>query len=257
MEADLGRRFGGVGRLYGAEAQEIFAKSRVAVVGIGGVGSWTAEALARCGVGAITLIDLDNVAESNTNRQIHALEDTFGMAKVSAMALRIRAINPACAITEVEEFIEPGNAASMLAGAFDVIVDAIDQVRAKVAMVAWCRDASVPLVVAGGAGGKLDPTRIRISDLSRTEQDPLLARVRSQLRKEHGFPRDPKRKFGVTAVFSDEPLRQTANAAACQSDVAPSGLNCAGYGSSVCVTATVGFVAASAALTLLMEKSDG
>lgn len=261
MNADFDRRFGGIARLYGAATLARFQRARVCVVGIGGVGSWAAEALARSGIGAITLIDLDNIAESNTNRQIHALEACFGQAKVTAMAERIRAINPTCELVEIEDFVAPENVASMLDGNFDVVIDAIDQVKTKVAMIAWCRDNRLPIIVAGGAGGKVDPTKIEVGDLSRTVQDPLLARVRSQLRKAHAFPRDPKKKFGVTAVFSSEPLRTLPNDSVCASTPGArpntpqvsSGLNCAGFGSSVCVTASVGLFAASAALRHLSE----
>lgn len=257
MEADIERRFGGVGRVYGDAAQAAFRNAHVAVVGIGGVGSWAAEALARSGVGQITLIDLDNIAESNTNRQIHALDDHYGKAKVSAMAERIRAINPACVLTEVEEFVTPENVATLLDRNLNLVIDAIDQVRAKVAMVDWARRNGIPIVVAGGAGGKTDPTRIRIDDLSRTIQDPLLARVRAQLRKGHGFPRDPKRKFGIACVYSTEPVRQPTSGAACETGTLHGGLNCAGFGSSVCITASFGLFATAAGLNALMEKQHG
>lgn len=245
---DLERRFGGVRRLYGEHALRLFGAAHVAVVGIGGVGSWVAEALARSAVGRLTLIDLDMVAESNVNRQIHALDGAFGKAKTSAMAERIRAVNPACTVIEIEDFVTPENVGSVLDRGFDFVVDAIDQVRTKAAMIAWCKTHTVPMVTAGGAGGKADPTRLAIDDLSRTVQDPLLSKVRSMLRKEHGFPRDLKKKFGIPAVFSHEPLRYPDEGAAC--DIAPTraGLNCAGYGSAVCVTAAFGFFAASEAL---------
>jgi tRNA A37 threonylcarbamoyladenosine dehydratase len=265
MDADLDRRFGGIGRLYGTDALARFRRARICVVGIGGVGSWVAEALARSGVGALTLIDLDNIAESNTNRQIHALEETFGQAKVTAMALRIRSINPACEVVEVEDFVTPENVGSLLDGSFDLVIDAIDEVKTKVAMIAWCRDMHLPIIVAGGAGGKVDPTRIEVDDLARTVQDPLLARVRAQLRKHHGFTRDPKKKFGVTAVFSTEPLRSLPNETACEvmpgstldssqgSPPISGGLNCAGFGSSMCMTASFGLFASSIALRHLSE----
>lgn len=246
--ADLERRFGGVRRLYGSEALERFRAAHVCVIGIGGVGSWVAEALARSAVGRITLIDLDMVAESNVNRQIHALGDTFGKAKTEAMAIRILAINPACEVTAIEDFVSPDNLDEMLGRGFDYVVDAIDHVRTKAAMIAWCRRHAVPLVTAGGAGGQTDPARIEIADLSRTIQDPLLAKVRALLRKEHGFARDPKKKFGIPAVFSSEPLRYPENGAACDEPPTLAGLNCAGYGSSVCVTASFGLFAASEAL---------
>lgn len=251
-EADLERRFGGVRRLYGNQALQRFQAAHVCVIGIGGVGSWAAEALARSAVGRITLIDLDMVAESNVNRQIHALGDAFGKAKTSAMSERILAINPVCQITEVEDFVSPENVGQMLDKGFDYVIDAIDQVRTKAAMIAWCKARGIPIVTAGGAGGQLDPTRIEVADLSRTIQDPLLAKVRSVLRKEYGFTRDPKKKFGIQAVYSSEPLRYPENAAACETGPSLTGLNCAGYGSSVCVTAPFGFIAASEALRRLM-----
>lgn len=254
MEADLQRRFGGIGRLYGEPALARFNAAHVCVVGVGGVGSWTVEALARSGIGRLTLIDLDMVAESNVNRQIHALGDEFGKAKVHAMAERVLAINPHCQVDQIEEFVTPENLDAMLGRGFDLIVDAIDQVRTKVAMIAWCRDNRVPIVVAGGAGGQVDPTQIHLDDLARTTQDPLLSKVRAQLRKLHAFPRDPKKKFGIAAVYSTEPLRYPERDTACEVPAGPAGLNCAGFGSGMCVTASFGLFAASAALKILMEK---
>ena len=248
---DFSRRFGGISRLYGEAAFERFMEAHICLVGIGGVGSWAAEALARSGVGKITLIDLDMVVESNVNRQIHALGDTFGKAKTAAMAERILGINPCCRVTEIEDFVTPDNLDAMLGRGFDFVIDAIDQVRVKVAMIAWCHRHHVPIVTAGGAGGQVDPTRIEIADLSRTIQDPLLSKVRSHLRKEHGFPRDPRKKFGIPAVFSSEPLRYPENGAACNEAPSLAGLNCAGYGSSVSVTAPFGFVAAAEVLRQL------
>lgn len=249
MSADLSRRFGGVGRLYGDDGATRFGGAHVCVVGIGGVGSWVVEALARSAVGALTLIDLDMVAESNTNRQIHALDDVWGKAKVDAMRERVLAINPTCQVRVVEDFVTAENLADLLAG-HDVVIDAIDQARVKVAMAVWCVENRVPLIMAGGAGGKMDPTRICVDDLSRTSQDPLLAKVRAQLRKLHGFPKDPRRKFGITAVYSTEPLQRPV---ACESGSGPQGLSCAGYGSAVCVTAPFGFFAAAVALRQLAE----
>ena len=247
-DADLERRFGGVRRLYGAEALSRFQNAHVAVVGIGGVGSWAVEALARSAIGQLTLIDLDMVAESNVNRQIHALGDVFGKAKTTAMAERVRAINPACVVHEIEDFVSPENVGEMLDRGFDYVVDAIDQVRTKVAMIAWCIAHDLPIVTAGGAGGQMDPTRILVDDLARTIQDPLLSKVRAKLRKEHGFTRDPKKKFGVRAVYSTEPIQAPASGAACDTPPSGAGLNCAGYGSAVCVTAPFGFFAANEAL---------
>jgi tRNA A37 threonylcarbamoyladenosine dehydratase len=309
-DIDFDRRFGGIARLYGAPALARFRAARVCVIGVGGVGSWIVEALARSAVGNITMIDLDNLSESNINRQIHALSDTLGMAKVSALAQRIGLINPYCRVTEVEEFITEENVAAMIGGdRFDHIIDAIDDVRAKVALAVYCRKHGMSLTTIGGAGGQTDPTRIEVRDLCRTEQEPLLARVRKRLRALHGFPRGTRNKFHIDAVFSTEPLAMPsaafspapaddaiaseaahagetgpvlclvdefgaaapavtpaalAPAAAAVCAVAASGapavasppaeaaapagftgLNCAGYGSSVAVTASFGFVAAA------------
>ncbi|WP_186270556.1 tRNA cyclic N6-threonylcarbamoyladenosine(37) synthase TcdA [Burkholderia gladioli] len=260
--ADRSRRFGGVARLYGPAALAAFERAHVAVIGIGGVGSWSVEALARSAIGQLTLIDLDNVAESNTNRQLHALDGNYGKAKVEAMAERIALIDPACRVHCVEEFAEPDNFEALLGGGFDFVIDAIDSVRTKVALIAWCVARGIPLVTVGGAGGQLDPTRIRIDDLALTIQDPLLSKVRAQLRKQHGFPRGPKAKFKISAVYSDEPLIYP-EAAACEIDDeaaagpasgGPAGLNCAGFGSSVCVTASFGFAAAAHALKVIAAR---
>lgn len=264
--ADRTRRFGGVARLYGARALSAFERAHVAVVGIGGVGSWVAEALARSAVGTLTLVDLDNVAESNTNRQIHALDGNFGKPKVEAMAERIRLIDGSCDVRLVEDFAEPGNFEALFGGGLDYIVDAIDSVRTKTALIAWCAARGQSLITVGGAGGQLDPTRIRIDDLAFTIQDPLLSKVRAQLRKHHGFPRGPKARFKVSAVYSDEPLIYPEAAVCDIDDVAqhletspghpgPIGLNCAGFGSSVCVTASFGFAAAAHVLSTLAKAA--
>jgi tRNA A37 threonylcarbamoyladenosine dehydratase len=250
-DVDPARRFGGIARLYGDGALARLERAHACVVGVGGVGSWAAEALARSGVGRLTLIDLDHVAESNINRQVHALDPTLGQAKVLAMRERLQAINPRARIDAVEDFVCADNAHALLAGC-DLVIDAIDNVRAKVAIVLACRAARVPLVMAGGAGGKADPTRIRIDDLARTEQDPLLAKVRRRLRAEHGFSRNPKRVFGIPAVYSTEPLRYPA--ATCETVRGPQGLACAGYGSSVAVTASVGLFASARAIELLLKS---
>ncbi len=264
---DYERRFGGIARLYGAAALERFRQAHVCVIGVGGVGSWAVEALARSAIGRITMIDLDNLAESNINRQIHALSDTLGKAKVTALAERIAQINPFCQVTEVEDFITPDNVAAMVAaGRFDFVIDAIDNVRAKTALIAHCREQGIRLVTIGGAGGQTDPTRIEIRDLSRTEQEPLLSKVRKRLRQQYGFPRGTKNKFGIDAVFSTEPLCFPAEAQACTTGMPQeadedgaagpaaagvSGLNCAGFGSSMAVTASFGLVAAAHVLKKL------
>jgi len=254
-EADLARRFGGLARLYGDEGLARLRAAQVCVIGVGGVGSWAAEALARSAVGAITLIDLDHIAESNANRQLHALDPDWGMAKVDAMARRIHAINPACRVTAIDDFVTPENVATLLHG-FDYVIDAIDAVKVKTAIAAHCVAQGMPVVLCGAAGGQVDPARVAVEDLSRTVQDPLLAKVRGNLRRQHGFPRDPKRRFGIQAVFSHEPLRYP-EVAACAPGTSgvegPQGLNCAGFGSSVVVTATFGFVAAAQAINALTQ----
>lgn len=262
---DYHRRFGGVARLYGAAGLARLEAASVCVVGIGGVGSWAAEALARNAVGRVTLIDLDHIAVSNTNRQIHALGDAYGRAKVQAMAERMVQINPRCRVTEVDDFVTPENLVELLDG-HDYIIDAIDSVKVKIAMLGWARRVGRRIITCGGAGGQLDPTRIRVVDFSRTVQDPLLAKVRSTLRKDWGWPRNPKRKFGIDAVFSDEPLRypepeqqsceideapQAAPGTSAEPPAGPQGLACAGFGSSVAVTAVFGMVAASSVLAAL------
>lgn len=248
---DFERRFGGIRRLYGAEAYARFQQAQVCVVGIGGVGSWAVEALARSAIGRITLIDLDNVCVSNVNRQVHALDHEYGKAKVTAMAERILAINQRCAVTQVEDFVTPDNLDAMLDRGYDYVIDAIDSARVKAAMIAWCKFHKVRLITSGGAGGRIDPTRVQVADLSCTEHDPLLSRVRSLLRREYGFPKGPKKKFGVECVYSAESLRQAE--VACDTNVGthPSGLNCAGYGSVTSVTAVFGMAAVAWVLQAL------
>jgi len=258
--SDPARRFSGVARLHGAAALRRFAAAHVAVVGIGGVGSWAAEALARSAVGRITLIDLDHIAESNTNRQIHALGDAYGQAKVRAMAARIGGINPACTVAAVEEFVDAANVGQVVPAA-DAVIDCIDQVDAKAALIAWCRLRSIAVVTCGAAGGRLDPTRIRADDLARAGGDPLLARTRDRLRRLHGFARGDgrgrSRRFGVVAVYSDEPVQPPRSADECApATAATRGLACSGFGSSVTVTAPLGFVAAARVLALLAAGLD-
>ncbi len=257
-DADLERRFGGIARLYGTDGARRLRGASVAVVGLGGVGSWAAEALARSAVGRITLIDFDHVSESNTNRQLHALDGAYGKAKVQAMAERIAAINPAGAVVAIDEFATTDNASALIAG-HDLVIDCADDVPAKAALIAAARALRVAIVTCGAAGGRVDPLRIAQGDLARIAGDPLLARVRHRLRREHGFARDDGRraatKFGVVAVYSDEPVRRPGarDAQAPRGDTAGD-LSCAGYGSAVTVTATMGFVAAAVALNRLAQE---
>lgn len=257
-QVDFERRFGGLARLYGQPALERFRAAHVCVIGVGGVGSWIVEALARSAVGALTLIDLDNVAESNINRQIQALSGTIGQAKIDALAERIAQINPYCKLTLVEDFITPDNLDEMIGtGRYDYVVDAIDSAKAKAALIAYCRAHQIPLITIGGAGGQTDPTKIAVRDMSKTEQEPLLKRVRKLLRVNYGFPRGEKNKFNVDAVFSMEPLKFPEDEASCSLDAdqrSITGINCAGFGSSVVVTASFGMVCAA---HLLRKLADG
>jgi len=237
MDAD--RRFGGLARLYGVTGAAQVRDAHVAVIGIGGVGSWAVEALARSGVGKLTLIDLDHVAESNINRQLHALDSTVGQAKVVAMQQRIADINPACVVTCVEEFVEPGNWPQLLAGPVDALVDACDQMRAKVVLAQWAQAQNVPFITVGAAGGKRLAHRVDIDDLALTTHDPLLAQLRYRLRREHGAARAGR--IGVACVFSREAVMQADPSCATTGD---GSLNCSGYGSMVSVTATFGQCAA-------------
>jgi len=261
-DVDFERRFGGIARLYGARALERFRGAHVCVVGVGGVGSWIVEALARSAIGQLTLIDLDNVAESNINRQIQALGSTVGMAKITALAERIAEINPFCVVNQIEDFVSADNLEQMLgAGRYDYVVDAIDSVKAKAAMIAWCRDHAMPLVIIGSAGGQTDPTQIAVRDLARTEQEPLLKKVRKVLRSQYGFPRGEKTKFHVDAVFSMEPLKFPETGEVCAVDGddragGVTGLNCAGFGSAMVVTASFGMVAASHVLRKLAAAAE-
>ncbi len=254
---DPERRFGGVARLYGEAGLARFRAAHVCVIGVGGVGSWAVEALARSAIGHLTLIDLDHIAESNINRQIQALSPTLGQAKVLALAERIAQINPACQVTTIEDFITPENLSQMMAPshAYDYVIDAIDDVTAKIALIAYCHQHAIPLLTIGSAGGQTDPGKIEIRDLAGTEQEPLLAKVRKRLRAHHGFPRGSKSKFGIDAVFSMEALKFPENKEVCSTDedkkAGLSGLNCAGFGSSVVVTASFGMMAAAHVLRLL------
>jgi len=234
------RRFSGLARLYGVLGAQRIAAAHVAVIGIGGVGSWAAEALARSGVGHLTLVDLDHVAESNINRQIHAVEASLGQAKVLAMRDRILSFNPACQVTCVEEFVEPGNWPTLLPQGVTAVIDACDQVKAKTAMAVWARKTRTLFISVGAAGGKRQAHLVDIDDLTHTTHDPLLAQLRYRLRKEHDAPRQG-RKIGVACVFSREAVKAPDASCAVEGDGT---LNCHGYGSVVSVTATFGQCAA-------------
>ena len=265
-DAELERRFGGLRRLYGDAGYARLRAAHVAVVGLGGVGSWAVEALARCGVAGLVLIDFDHVAESNINRQVQALGRTLGQAKGEALRERIADIHPGCEVRCIDDFVEPGNWPALLGAPVDLLIDACDQVRAKLALAAWGLAQRVPLVCVGAAGGKRLAQRVEVEDLADVTHDPLLASLRTRLRKEAAAPRQGR--IGLRCVFSRESVARPVAAAAaapldddvsvaCAADASSSvdgNLNCRGYGSSVAVTATFGMVAASEAICLLLAE---
>lgn len=253
-DADLERRFGGLRRLYGDAAYARIREARVAIVGLGGVGSWCAEALARSGVGHLTLIDLDQVAESNINRQVQALGTTVGMAKITALRQRIADIHLGCVVTEVEEFVDEANWPALLPAPVDVLIDACDQVRAKAVLAGWAIAGHHHLIVAGAAGGKRRPQDVQVDDLARVTHDPLLAALRSRLRRDHGGARTGV--IGLPCVFSREPVAGPARAVGdADAETGDGSLNCHGYGSSVGVTAVFGMVAANLALEFVAHRA--
>lgn len=260
-------RFGGIRRLYGTTGETRLRHARVCVIGIGGVGSWAVEALARTGIGALTLVDLDDVCISNVNRQLPAVTGAFGKPKVEVMAERVRLINPDCMVRAEQMFFTATTAPHILAAGFDCVLDAIDDTRMKALLIAQCRDHQLAIVTTGGAGGRRDPTAIRVADLGRTTHDGLLANVRKLLRAEHHFPRDPKQAFGVPCVFSTEPQVFPARDGTVCATPEPGArlrLDCrSGYGTATFVTGAFGFAAAAAVVGQIVnapgaapEKSD-
>lgn len=247
---NFNRRFGGVERVYGEKDLHAFQKAHVCVIGIGGVGSWAVEGLARNAIGKITLIDLDHIAESNINRQIHALDTTLGKSKVIAMKERIFDINPFCEVTILDDFITQDNLEDFLQSHFDVVIDAIDQASIKTSLALHALTHQIPLVMTGGAGGRIDPSHIKIADLNLTHGDRLTARIRHDVKKALNLK--ASQKVGIDVVFTDEVMVKPTDA--CESDDTLTGLYCGGYGSSVMVTASFGFMAASLALKKISEK---
>ncbi len=253
------RRFGGVSRLYGEAGYQSFKSSHICVIGIGGVGSWVVEGLVRTGIGQITLIDMDHVAESNINRQCQATDLTLGKAKTTALKERIHSINPDCKVNEVDDFISSDNESELLAQGYDWVVDCIDNFRVKASLIAFCRRNKIKLLTVGGAGGMVDPAKIQVADMAKSVQDPLLSKTRRLLRQNYNFPTNLSRRFHIPCVFSGEYLTYPDGKGGVSSEkpseTATSGLNCAGgFGSSVCVTAPFGFFAAGYVLRKLVEK---
>ena len=245
------QRFGGIGRLYTPEGLAILRRSHICVIGIGGVGSWAVEALARSGIGKITMIDMDDICVTNINRQIHAMSGTVAQLKTEAMKERIEKINPECQVEIIDDFITPENIPEYLNRGYDYVIDAIDSVRTKAALIAYCKRHKIKLITTGGAGGQTDPTQIKITDLSKTIQDPLASKVRSLLRKEYNFSQNPKRKFGIDCVFSTQPLIFPKMGEGCEISAT---MNCAnGFGAVTMVTATFGFFAVSRVIDKLLR----
>jgi hypothetical protein len=245
------QRFGGIGRLYTPEGLSKLRQAHVCVIGIGGVGSWAVEALARTGIGKITMIDMDDICVTNINRQIHAMTGTVAQLKTESMKERVERINPECVVEIIDDFISPENIPEYLNRGYDYVIDAIDSVKTKAALIAYCKRNKIKLITTGGAGGQTDPSQIQIADLSKTIQDPLASKVRSLLRKEYNFSQNPKRKFGVDCVFSTQPLIFPKMGESCEISAT---MNCAnGFGAVTMVTATFGFFAVSRVVDKLLK----
>jgi tRNA A37 threonylcarbamoyladenosine dehydratase len=254
-------RFGGTERLYGKEQISQLASSHICIVGIGGVGSWVAEGLARSAVGAVTLIDLDDICVTNTNRQIHALNSTVGLSKIDVMANRLREINPNCEVHTVLDFVTAKNVTEHLSDNYDYVIDATDSINAKAAMIAHCKKNKIRIITVGGAGGQTDPTQIKVADLTKTIQDPLAAKLRNVLRREYNFSTNPKRRFAIDCVYSTEQLKypQADGSVSTRKRLSDGSvkLDCNnGFGASVMVTATFGFVAAARVIDKLLTIKE-
>jgi len=247
-------RFAGISNLYGVNAADIF-KARILVVGLGGVGSWVAESLARSGIGNLDLLDLDDICMSNVNRQIHALDDNIGLSKSKVMQQRIKQINPDCRINAYEDFLTQDNLCDYVTKDLNMVIDCIDSVRVKAALISFCKRRKIKIITTGASGGKTNASCIQILDLSKTYNDPLAAKVRSTLRHDYGFSRNPKRSFSVPCVFSNEQMRYNTDCGDISFAKVNAGTNisCAnGLGSSCMVTATFGLMAASLAVNKLV-----
>ncbi len=251
------QRFGGTQRLYGVNELEILRAAHICVIGIGGVGSWAVEALARTGIGELTLIDMDDVCVTNINRQIHAMSGTVGQSKIEVMAERVKLINPDCQVNLIDDFITEENIAEYIDKRFDYVLDAIDSIKPKTALLAYCKRNKIKVITVGGAGGQTDPTQIDVADLTKTIQDPLAAKLRNNLRRFYNFSKT--RKFGIECVYSTEQLKYPqidgSVCAAKTTAEGPKRMDCAsGFGAAAMVTATFGFVAVSRIISKLLEK---
>lgn len=246
------QRFGGIARLYGQTALERLRQAHICVIGIGGVGSWVVEALARSGVGKMTLIDMDDICVTNINRQLPALTGNIGKLKTEVMKERVQHINPEAEVHIIDDFLSVENLTDYLNQGYDYVIDAIDNVKTKAALIAYCKRNKIKVMAIGGAGGQTDPSQIQIADLSKTVQDPLLAKVRSLLRKNYHFSQNPKRKFGIDCVFSTQPLIFPQTEGDCAVSAT---MNCAnGFGAATMITATFGFFAVARVIDKLTAK---
>jgi len=259
QSADWQRRFGGISKLYSDAGLATFSNSHICVIGVGGVGSWAVEALARSGIGEITMIDMDVVSESNINRQLPAMTSTLGKDKTAVLAERVAEINPECQVHIIDDFVTIQNIADLINDSMSFVIDCIDSSRVKAALINYCKRQKINIITLGGAGGKIDPSRIYLSDLSQTKQDPLLSTTRRMLRQKYGFSTNLKRRFGVPAIYSDELQRYATDDGAFSFDK-PSGtdmsLSCAGgLGSCTMVTASFALRAVSEVLKKLSTKS--
>lgn len=258
MDPEYLLRFGGIARLYGQTQLEQLSRAHFCVIGIGGVGSWVAESIARTGVGEITLIDLDDLCVTNTNRQVHALKNTIGVSKVDAMAERILAINPSCKVNLIEDFLTLDNITDYIKDV-DYVLDCIDQVKVKAALIAHCKRRKIPIITTGGAGGQTNPSQIQLGDVAKTTQDPLLAKVRYILRKQYNFSNNPKRKFDIDCIYSTEQLvYPTSDGSVChakQNSDGSKNMDCAtGFGSLTMVTGTFAFMMSAKAVRKFLDK---
>ncbi|OUS26843.1 hypothetical protein A9Q99_16640 [Gammaproteobacteria bacterium 45_16_T64] len=261
MSEQYDLRFGGIARLYGANATAVFKQAHVCVIGIGGVGTWVAEGFARSGFGEITLIDMDDICVTNINRQIHALQSTVGQSKIEVMAARIADINPECKVNIIEDFVTRDTVAEHLTNRFNYVVDAIDGVSSKAAIVAHCKRNKIKVITIGGAGGQIDPTKVTTGDVNKTFNDPLMRKLRATLRRHYGFSRNAARVYGVSCVYSTEQLRYPqADGSICQQKIFADGdtkLDCeGGFGAAAMVTATFGFVAVSKVIEKMLRAAE-